>query len=75
MERSERSSSKSDGIKSEIKQQHGKNSDKIPDYACIECGEHVQFESLADHLENMHKDDCIPYSCEECGYLNADQVC
>lgn len=43
-------------------------------YACIECGERVSAESLIEHLDKVHRAECIPYCCEECGYQNADQV-
>ncbi|VDO18227.1 unnamed protein product [Brugia timori] len=43
-------------------------------YACIECGERVNAEALIEHLDKVHKTECIPYCCEECGYQNADQV-
>ncbi|VIO87929.1 Uncharacterized protein BM_BM5027 [Brugia malayi] len=42
-------------------------------YACIECGERVNAEALIEHLDKVHKTECIPYCCEECGYQNADQ--
>lgn len=43
-------------------------------YACIECGERVNAEALIEHLDKVHRTECIPYCCEECGYQNADQV-
>ncbi|EJD75776.1 hypothetical protein LOAG_17140 [Loa loa] len=42
-------------------------------YACIECGERVSAEALIEHLDKVHRTECIPYCCEECGYQNADQ--
>ncbi|MCP9265366.1 hypothetical protein DINM_020642 [Dirofilaria immitis] len=42
-------------------------------YACIECGERVNAEALIEHLDKVHRTECIPYCCEECGYQNADQ--
>lgn len=42
-------------------------------FACIECGQRVSADVLRDHLDSCHRADCVPYSCEECGYQNADQ--
>ncbi|VDM42953.1 unnamed protein product [Toxocara canis] len=47
---------------------------ETPQFACIECGQRVSADVLREHLDSTHCADCVPYSCEECGYQNADQI-
>ncbi|VDK44557.1 unnamed protein product [Anisakis simplex] len=47
--------------------------DESERFTCIECGLRVSLDSLRSHLNTVHRLECIPYSCEECGYQNADQ--
>lgn len=47
--------------------------EEITLFACIECGQRVASNVLTEHLDKNHRNDCVPYSCEDCGYRNADQ--
>uniref|UniRef100_A0A0N5CU57 C2H2-type domain-containing protein n=1 Tax=Thelazia callipaeda TaxID=103827 RepID=A0A0N5CU57_THECL len=42
-------------------------------YPCVECNKQINVDFLIDHLDKVHKRDCIPYCCGQCGYPNADQ--
>jgi predicted RNA-binding Zn-ribbon protein involved in translation (DUF1610 family) len=42
-------------------------------FTCIDCGEQIDRDQLADHLRCAHASDCIPYACAECGYESRDQ--
>lgn len=37
----------------------------------MDCGEIIPSAKLADHLHTIHRAECIPYACTECGYQSS----
>uniref|UniRef100_A0A914HGP0 C2H2-type domain-containing protein n=1 Tax=Globodera rostochiensis TaxID=31243 RepID=A0A914HGP0_GLORO len=42
-------------------------------YTCIECGEVLTGYQLVTHLEDVHRQECVPYACGQCGYQSSSQ--
>ncbi|KAL3068047.1 hypothetical protein niasHT_038037 [Heterodera trifolii] len=42
-------------------------------YTCIECGEVLTGYQLVTHLEDVHRQECVPFACGQCGYQSSSQ--
>lgn len=42
-------------------------------YTCIECGEVLTGYQLVNHLEDVHREECVPFACGQCGYQSSSQ--